>query len=94
MKLSEQLARAQEEVNRVKREMENCKHKWLPSIYDPETVQEPVFSHYIPRGSDPEPVYNYYPKNKDRWSRTCECCGKKEYTHTQEVVKTVKEPKF
>lgn len=70
----------------------NCKHIWGEIINDPETVKEAVYSHLEGHGSDPYPVYNYYDKQKQRWSRTCKNCGKKEYTY--ELQPTKYEPKF
>lgn len=64
----------------------NCKHSFGEPIYDPEKVQEPVFSHYEPCGSDPIPIYNYYEKDKKRWMRKCSNCGKIEYTYKLKQV--------
>jgi len=91
------------EIERLKKELneneinqrlleQNCNHKWMLTKYDPEEYKKPVFSHYEGHGSDPNPVYNYYSATKDRWSRECEHCGKKEYTYEKAPVKY--EPKF
>lgn len=70
----------------------NCIHEWLPTKYDPEEYQEPVFSHHEPHGSDLTLIYNYHTAQKARWSRECRICGKKECTYEQ--VPTKYEPKF
>lgn len=70
----------------------NCVHKWDETEYDAEEYQEAVYSHLEGHGSDPTPVYNYHTAKKDRWSRTCIKCGKKEYTYTKKAVKY--EPDF
>lgn len=71
-----------------------CNHKWLDAIYDPEEVSEFVFTHYEPHGSDPIPRGFYKSKQKPRWSRVCECCGKKEYTYEKKPVIKCYEPSF
>lgn len=40
----------------------------------------------------PHPDGYYIDKQKDRWSRKCKICGKKEYTYKIEPVKY--KPKF
>jgi hypothetical protein len=67
-------------------------HAWGPTRYDPEQETRGEFSHFLPHGSDPEPVYNYYQVDVPRWSRTCSKCGKVE--HTKEQRPTGKEPHF
>lgn len=70
----------------------NCRHKYGASIYDPEKTQKFIFTHYEGAGSDPWPAGYYVPDKKDRWSRTCELCGRKEYTFKQRPSKY--EPDF
>lgn len=72
----------------------NCDHKWAKSIYDPEKVSRFVFTHLEPHGSDPIPRGYYVPEDKPRWSRTCETCGKKEYTYERKPIITSYEPSF
>ena len=67
----------------------NCAHDWSEPKSDPESYQYPVFDHYEPHGSDPEPIYNYITKYKNRWSRYCKKCAKTEYTYEQKAVKYV-----
>lgn len=89
----EKLKRELEEKERLQSNMErNCVHEWKETKYDPEEYQQPVYSHMEGHGSDPYPVYNYHPAKKDRWSRECAKCGKKEYTYEQAPVKYA--PKF
>ncbi|MDD4779189.1 MAG: hypothetical protein PHT02_01105 [Tissierellia bacterium] len=89
IKLEKQLNETKSRQNNLE---SNCKHQWGETKYDPEEYQEAVYSHLEGHGSDPEPIYNYYPAKKDRWSRVCKICGKKEYTY--EKAPTKYEPKF
>lgn len=89
----ERLKRELSEKERQQKTLErDCNHKWGDTQYDPEEYMEPAFSHFEGHGSDPVPRYNYYPAKKDRWSRECKKCGKKEYTY--EKAPTKYEPKF
>ena len=92
--VTDKIKKLQSQIDSFQQEIKKCKHIWGKTKYDPETVKEPVFSHYIPHGSDPEPVYNYNDKTIPRWSRKCEVCGKTEYTYKEEVISVKKEPKF
>jgi hypothetical protein len=94
MTAAERLIAAQKIIERANNEMSNCDHKWKETIFDPETIQESVFRGYEGHGSDPYPVFDYYPKQKNRWSRECSKCGKKEYTDKQEAVIKEYKPKF
>lgn len=95
MNHNEKIAQLQAEIAQHQKAMENCKHDWKDAVYDPETVKEPYGSRQVGKGSDPwwEPE-GYRDIQKDRWSRECKCCGKKEYTYTQETVEVKKKPKF
>jgi hypothetical protein len=80
----EKLAEELESKKQLQYQLErNCNHDWNPTIYDPENYQEAVYDHLEPHGSDPEPIFRYYPAKRDRWSRTCKLCGRKEYTKEQ-----------
>jgi hypothetical protein len=70
----------------------NCNHEWDETKFEPEYYKEPQFSHYEGHGSDPNPVYTYCTKSKDRWKRKCNKCGKVEFTYVQAPTKY--EPKF
>ena len=87
MSTGDEIKQLEEQLKRKKsdfaQKQANCKHEFTEPIYDPEKYNEPVFSHYIPRGSDPEAVYNYMEREKHRWSRICIHCEKKEYTFEQ-----------
>lgn len=88
-KLKKELAEKERQQNLLEK---NCNHQWNETKYDPEEYQKPVFSHCEGHGSDIYPIYNYYTAKKDRWSRECKLCGKKEYTYEKAPVKY--EPKF
>jgi len=92
----EEIQRLERDLSKKKELLNNkqntCPHEWTETKYDPEPYRRAIFSHYIPHGSDPEPVYNYVDDKKDRWSRTCLKCGKVEYTDVKRAVK--EEPYF
>lgn len=95
MKTTDRIKELQDEINRCKQSIKDCKHSWDKTIYDPEITKEPVFSHFEPHGSDPEPIYNWHDKTISRWSRTCVLCGYTEYTKEQGPIEPVKiGPKF
>ena len=86
---AEELARQLRELNeQVGNEERRCQHDWNEPISDPEAYQAAEFDHYEPHGSDPEPIYRYHTAYRDRWSRTCKKCGKKEYTQKRKTVAT------
>lgn len=95
--MKSRLELAEEEVAKIKREQECCKHEWEEVKYEPEQkeifrevlVQKGVDSWYTTEGTG-----EY--KTVDRWSRTCAKCGKKQYTYEQQevAVKTVRKPRF
>lgn len=76
--------------------MRNCKHvDFTKPIYDPETVKEGYGSVQDGAGSDPHWSYEgYRDVQKDRWSRECKMCGKKEYTYKKEPIISHYELKF
>lgn len=95
---------AQDEINRKLREIESlkqeqtyCQHQWGPTKYDAEKKVEFVndYSRGL-QGHGSDPYYHTIAQDKyvDRWSRTCNKCGKTEYTYTQETVEVIKKPKF
>lgn len=91
---ADKIKELQKKIEIEQRAISTCSHKWDNPFYNPEDYQEPVFSHYEGRGSDPNPVYNYYTKQKDRWSRKCSICGKIEHTYKKEPVISSYAPKF
>lgn len=77
----------------LRRKQNNCNHNWGEVKYDPEFKNEPTGWEYEGRGSDLWPVATGYRQVEvKRWSRTCKCCGKVEYT--KEQVPTAYVPKF
>ena len=103
MTLRDDVSRLEQELRYKKEELSRkesvCEHNnkfktscWSSPEYDPEPYKEFIFTHYEGGGSDPIPQGYYADKKKDRWSRTCRLCGKKEYTYEQTPVKY--EPKF
>lgn len=77
----------------LRKKQSNCIHDWSEVKYDPEIKREPYGYKTVARGSDiwEEPA-GYHDVEYKRWSRTCKCCGKVEYTNEQVAVKY--EPKF
>ena len=92
MKSIDKIKELEEQIKRQKQLINNCKHDFEDAKYDSETYQEWVFTHYEGHGSDPYPAGYYFDKQKDKWSRECKICGKKEYTYEQEPVEY--QPKF
>lgn len=81
---TERIMELQNEIEKCKRIIKDCKHSWNKTIYNPEITKEP-------HDSDPEPIYHW----NARWSRTCVLCGQTEYTKEQGPIEPVKiGPKF
>ena len=76
----------------LRTEQNNCQHDWNEVEYDPELKNIPKYEdRFI--GSDYMPeIVGFIEKKIDRWSRTCNKCGKVEYTYIQEPIRYV--PKF
>lgn len=70
----------------------NCHHQWSDPVRDDEKYRESVYSHIVPRGSDPEYIYNFHDAWKKRWRRNCPICEKVEYTYNLAPVEFA--PKF
>ena len=95
--MKSRLEELEEEIRNLKRIQSSCKHEWNNAVYDPERVEimreeidvQGVDIWYIEVGTG-----RY--ENKDRWSRYCPKCGKKEYTYTVENVplQSKRVPKF
>ncbi|MFA6569684.1 MAG: hypothetical protein WCT77_00400 [Bacteroidota bacterium] len=91
----EKIEQLKREIAQSESKMANCKHDFATPIYDAETVKEGYGSVQDGAGSDPHWSYaGYRDVQKDRWSRECKICGKKEYTYKQEPVIKNYEPKF
>jgi hypothetical protein len=95
MNQREKLEQLNIEAARIQKTMDNCKHDFASPIYDAETVREGYGIRLVAHGSDAYPEYTgYHDVQKDRWSRECKICGKKEYTYKQEAIIKGYEPKF
>ena len=98
MNSNERIERLQKEIEAEKAKMSNCRHEYDEPFYDPETVREPYGSKLVGHGSDvwSEPQ-GYHDVRKDRWTRICIHCGKKEHSYELErvIIKTNDfKPKF
>ena len=95
MNKREEIENLQTRIRQLQAEISNCKHDWGVTKEDPEFNKEPCDYKLVGHGSDiwHEPQ-SYRDVRKDRWSRECKVCGKKEYTYSQEVIEVVKQPKF
>lgn len=76
--------RLNRELNDAKNQQQNCSHTWSETKSDPEStfrmeVRPGDFSEC--HGSDYYPAFDKVPVTKQRWSRTCQKCGKTEYTY-------------
>lgn len=92
----QQIESLQKEIKQHQQAIDNCRHgEWSEPKYDPEEYREGYGSKQVGKGSDPwwEPE-GYVTKQRDRWSRECKCCGKIEYTYTQEPVIVGHKPSF
>ena len=92
MKPIDKVKQLKEEISKQENRINNCDHDFNEPIFDPEIYKKWVFTHYEGNGSDPIPRGNYIDKEKNRWSRKCKKCGKKEYTYSLEPIKY--KPKF
>ncbi len=67
-----------------------CKHEWGKTFYDP-YQEEATRERFVYQGSDSYYTYEgtgmYY--EKDRWTRICKKCGKKEHAYDYEEVEVV-----
>ena len=87
-----------QQIEFEKQQQQRCKHKWpTEARYDPEEKTEwlpDIAKGLLGKGSDP--YYETYPSKKSvpRWSRTCETCGKTEYTYSQKTVEVIQKPVF
>lgn len=95
MNATEKKRQLQAEIASMDHRISNCKHEFKAPIYDPETVREGYGSRIVTMGSDPYFEYEgYHEVQKDRWSRECNICGHKQYTHEKGPVISGYEPKF
>jgi hypothetical protein len=94
--MNDKIRQLRREIELEEGRIDKCKHSFTEPIYDPESVMEGYGSVQDGAGSDPHWGYEgYHSVQKDRWSRTCITCGKKEFTNKQEAIITTKyKPKF
>lgn len=92
----QQIENLQKEIKQHQQAIDDCWHKeWSDPKYDPEPIKIPYGYKNVGKGSDiwMEPE-GYRDSTKPRWSRECKCCGKIEYTYTQEPVIVGHKPSF
>lgn len=96
--LESEISRLQKLLDKSKIELDmlrrNCNHKWSNAVYDPETVYKFQTTHCEMHGGIPILQGYERPVQKDRWSKTCENCGEKEYTYEQKPIIVGYEPSF
>ena len=91
-KLQEELL---QKIKESKERMNRCIHVFEDSKYDPEDIMvQDDRAGYEEHGVDRWPIMSFHKETKNRWSRECIHCGKKEYTYEQEVVEVKRTPKF
>lgn len=88
----EEIRRLERELNEKKealnKKQSNCEHEWLDTKYDPEEILiQYCTGGYEGTGVDKWPKTAYRKGKKDRWSRTCEKCGKVEYSYVQKATR-------
>jgi len=95
MNAESQIQKLESEIANLRSIQSNCRHQWGQTVYNPEKYRRGYGSKFVGRGSDHWTEYEgYEDAYKDRWSRTCQLCGKIEYTYTQETVQVITKPKF
>ena len=95
MNAKQKIEQLKKEVSQLEKQIANCHHEYAKAIYDPEQVRESYGYKIVGQGSDvwSEPE-GYRDVTKERWSRECIHCGKKQYTYDQEPIVTGYKPKF
>ena len=95
MNIQKQIEELHVNLKRLQNVQSSCKHIFNSAIYDAETVKEGYGHVQDGVGSDPHWSFEgYRDVQKDRWSRECKLCGKKEYTYKTMPVISSYEPKF
>jgi hypothetical protein len=93
--MNDKIKKLQEEIEREKRIISNCKHTFGKSYYNPTTKNEGYGYKMVAQGSDVWGEYQGYREvNVDRWSRKCTDCGFEEHTFEQKPIVTGYEPNF
>ena len=78
----------------IEHEQRVCQHSWTETKYDPEAYTEFYNTNEV-AGCGSDWYYKTATREayRDRWSRYCPKCGKKEYTSSTETL-TQKKPVF
>ena len=92
---TEKIERLYREIELENNKINDCKHVFADSIYDPEIERVGYGYKQVAHGSDvwPEPE-GYENKEIARWSRKCKICGHKQYTKKQVPVIKEYKPDF
>ena len=96
MSINDEIDQLEIQIKNLRIAQANCKHVWGKAVYDPE--EKPITKWVEDYHIQTEYFYKEVPTGEiekiDRWSRTCEKCGLKEYTKDAELVKVLKRPVF
>lgn len=92
--LTERADRLARELQQTRQQIAACPHQFGDPLPVLREYKEPEFSHYKEHGSDPEPVYNWVPRTKTVYERTCDLCGYIQETEKTKPVITGHEPDF
>jgi hypothetical protein len=93
-KPAQRIERLMKEIEESRHEIGSCHHQFSAPTHATREYKEPVFSHFEPHGSDPEPIYDYVPRTEHGWKRECTRCGYSEYTAKTKPIVTGHEPDF
>lgn len=93
--MNDKIRSLQDQIEAEKQKINNCKHDFDNSFYNPETVKEGYGSVQDGAGSDPHWSFaGYRDVKKDRWTRKCKICGVEEHTYSQEPIIVGFKPSF
>jgi len=91
----EKIEQFKKDIKSLENKINNCIHSFNEPIFDPEKIKEPSGYEMVTQGSDHWYRHTSFKEvQKDRWSRECKICGKKEYTYKKEPVIKEYKPKF
>jgi hypothetical protein len=79
---------AEGQIAKCHAEQRMCKHVWSKTVYTPWTKENFITTGYEGVGSDPTAIGVFEKEKVDRWSRTCDTCGKIEHTDKRIAVTT------
>lgn len=89
--MNEKIRKLQEQIEEERKKINNCKHDFGDSFYDPEEVMEGYGSVQDGAGSDPHWSYaGYHKVAKARWTRVCKKCGFEQHTYKQAPIIEIK----